>query len=197
MTDSTLPGGSTGAPAPHEPLAVAQARARAWASLFEDGTRSGMRLGRYVLLEELGAGAMGLVYAAYDPDLDRKVAIKVLRGLPSERDADEAARLVLEARALAKLSHPNVVAVHDVGLVEPEGAEADPTGLLRLPFAQAKALTVSAFERRYVTATLERTGNNISAAALAAGMDRSNFRRLMKELQIAPRRDEERAEEAG
>jgi eukaryotic-like serine/threonine-protein kinase len=106
---------------PLRPLALVQARARAWAALFEGKTRSGVRLGRYVLLDELGAGAMGLVYAAYDPELDRKVAVKVLRGLPVERDRGDAARLVREARALARLSHPNVVAVYDVGLVEPEG----------------------------------------------------------------------------
>ncbi len=55
------------------------------------------------------------------------------------------------------------------------------TTLSHLPFAQAKALTVSAFENRYVTSLLERCGHNVSHAALAAGMDRSNFRRLMKE----------------
>lgn len=77
----------------------------------------GTRVGRYMLLERLGAGAMGVVFAAYDPELDRKVAVKVLRGdasvEPAQAPSD--ARLVQEARAMAQLAHPNVVAVHDVG----------------------------------------------------------------------------------
>jgi eukaryotic-like serine/threonine-protein kinase len=77
-------------------------------------------LGRYVLLERLGAGAMGVVYAAHDPQLDRRVAVKLLHG--TELDVPRAQRRLLrEARALAKLSHPNVVAVHDVDSVEIEG----------------------------------------------------------------------------
>lgn len=77
----------------------------------------GTRVGRYLLLERLGAGAMGVVFAAHDPELDRKVAVKVLRGdagvEPAQTPPDE--RLVREARAMARLAHPNVVAVHDVG----------------------------------------------------------------------------------
>jgi len=67
---------------------------------------------RYVLLREIGSGGMGTVYAAYDPVLDRKVALKLLRRSGS---ADSQARLVREARALARVSSPNVVAVHDAG----------------------------------------------------------------------------------
>jgi len=70
------------------------------------------RLGRYQLEELLGSGAMGLVFAAFDAALQRRVAIKVLRRSPTAADA---ARLVAEAQALARLSHPNVVTVHDVG----------------------------------------------------------------------------------
>ncbi len=70
----------------------------------------GQQLGRYVLLAHLGAGGMGVVYAAYDPELDRRVALKLLR-----RGDAAGARLRDEARAIAKLAHPNVVAVHDVG----------------------------------------------------------------------------------
>ncbi|MCA9716826.1 MAG: serine/threonine protein kinase, partial [Myxococcales bacterium] len=73
-------------------------------------------VGRYVVLSRVGAGAMGLVYAAYDPDLDRKVALKLLKRRAGA-DADAAqARLQREALALAKLNHPNVVSVHDVGV---------------------------------------------------------------------------------
>ncbi|HEY8075204.1 MAG TPA: serine/threonine-protein kinase [Labilithrix sp.] len=74
----------------------------------------GTALGRYTILELRGAGGMGVVYGAYDPKLDRRVALKLLRA--SGEDGDRAgARLLREAQALAKLSHPNVVAVHDSG----------------------------------------------------------------------------------
>jgi eukaryotic-like serine/threonine-protein kinase len=76
----------------------------------------GAMLGRYIVLETLGRGGMGIVYAAYDPELDRKVALKLL--LPGyDRGASARARLLREAQAIARLSHPNVVAVHDVGTV--------------------------------------------------------------------------------
>jgi tetratricopeptide (TPR) repeat protein/predicted Ser/Thr protein kinase len=75
----------------------------------------GTALGRYTVLEPVGRGGMGTVYAAYDPQLDRKVAIKVLRprGGRPPRPRDRA-RLLREAQAMARLSHPNVIAVHDV-----------------------------------------------------------------------------------
>ncbi len=73
----------------------------------------GSRLGRYLLLEVLGVGGMSVVYSAYDPKLDRRVAIKVMRtSLWNEHGCYRALR---EAQALAKLAHPNVVAVYDVG----------------------------------------------------------------------------------
>ncbi|MCB9561644.1 MAG: serine/threonine protein kinase [Kofleriaceae bacterium] len=74
----------------------------------------GARLGRYVVGERLGSGAMGVVYAAWDPHLDRRVALKVLR---DDGDAADAARprLQREAQAMAKLADPHVVAVHEVG----------------------------------------------------------------------------------
>ncbi|HMF41396.1 MAG TPA: bifunctional serine/threonine-protein kinase/formylglycine-generating enzyme family protein [Polyangia bacterium] len=74
-------------------------------------------LGRYVVLKQLGAGAMGVVYAAYDPELDRKIAIKILRPEQGKGDSTRhRERLVREAKAMAKLSHPNVGAIHDVGV---------------------------------------------------------------------------------
>jgi serine/threonine-protein kinase len=69
------------------------------------------KLGRFVILSRAGVGAMGQVYAAYDPKLDRKIALKVIltKGSESQR-----AYLRREAKALAQLSHPNVVTVHEV-----------------------------------------------------------------------------------
>ncbi|HVR64676.1 MAG TPA: serine/threonine-protein kinase [Polyangia bacterium] len=79
--------------------------------------RRGVTIGRYVVLGLVGRGAMGDVYSAYDPDLDRKVAIKLLRVKKggSTGGLDGKTRLLREAQATARLSHPNVVVVHDVG----------------------------------------------------------------------------------
>ncbi len=74
----------------------------------------GATLSRYVVRGRIGHGSMGVVYAAYDPELDRQVALKLLR--PEGRHVEELRRRLLrEAQAMARLSHPNVVAVHDVG----------------------------------------------------------------------------------
>jgi len=76
-------------------------------------------LGRYVILKRIGLGSMGVVFAAYDARLDRKVALKLLRrGRWSAADrSDGEARLLREAQALGRVSHPNIVVVHDVGTV--------------------------------------------------------------------------------
>src|SRR5262245_14274706 len=75
----------------------------------------GNMIGRFVVLGTLGTGGMGVVLSAYDPVLERKVAIKQLRG---ERWAGAATwgrvRLMSEAQTMARLSHPNVVAVHEI-----------------------------------------------------------------------------------
>jgi tetratricopeptide (TPR) repeat protein len=78
----------------------------------------GSAVGRYVVLETIGAGGMGVVYAAFDPELDRRVALKRMRADRSAAESlsDGRSRLLREAQAMAKLSHPNVVAVHDVGV---------------------------------------------------------------------------------
>jgi predicted Ser/Thr protein kinase len=73
----------------------------------------GATLGRYRLERELGAGAMGVVHAAFDPDLERRIALKVLKGATAAAEARD--RLLREARAMARLSHPNVVTVYEVG----------------------------------------------------------------------------------
>ncbi|MBL9102886.1 MAG: protein kinase [Myxococcales bacterium] len=75
-------------------------------------------IGRFVVLRELGRGAMGVVFAAYDEELDRKVAIKLLHAVRGDDTSMGRAMLLREAQALARLSHPNVVAVHEVGTIE-------------------------------------------------------------------------------
>jgi len=88
--------------------ATAPSAAPAW-------TRGGS-IDRFVILERIGAGGMGVVLAAYDPDLDRRVALKILK--PHLRDARASLRLQREAQAMARLAHPNVVTIFDVGLVD-------------------------------------------------------------------------------
>ncbi len=72
---------------------------------------TGATVGRYRLERELGVGGMGVVHVAFDPDLERRVALKLLRAA----GGDAAKRLQREARAMARLTHPNVVTVHEVG----------------------------------------------------------------------------------
>ncbi|MCY1057007.1 serine/threonine-protein kinase [Nannocystis sp. SCPEA4] len=91
------------------------------ATLAADGSASPRpreqptRIGRFTVLRELGSGGMGVVYAAYDEQLDRKLAIKLLHGDPDHDASQGHARLLREAQALARLSHPNVVAIYEVG----------------------------------------------------------------------------------
>ncbi|MES1208246.1 MAG: serine/threonine-protein kinase, partial [Pseudomonadota bacterium] len=77
----------------------------------------GSAIGRYVVLGLVGRGGMGEVYAAYDPELDRKVAVKLLRVKPGNGVSllEGRQRTLREAQAIARLSHPNVVVVYDVG----------------------------------------------------------------------------------
>jgi eukaryotic-like serine/threonine-protein kinase len=98
--ESSLPGGRSASQAEATPDAIRDALPR------------GTVVQRYVVVDVLGAGAMGVVYAAYDRDLDRKIALKLVR---DPRWKSSHRRLVREAQALAQLSHPNVVAVFDVG----------------------------------------------------------------------------------
>ena len=109
-----------------EAITDAQSLAATVAAMTEGGGEVGgeapalpptSRVGRYLVLGTLGEGGMGVVHAAYDPELDRKVALKVL--LPGRGGrAKGHERLLREAQSLARLSHPNVVAVHDVGTHE-------------------------------------------------------------------------------
>jgi predicted Ser/Thr protein kinase len=79
------------------------------------GLAPGTRLGRYLVAGELGSGGMGVVYDAYDPQLERRVALKLMRAHDATSDTE---RLIREARAMARLSHPNVAHVYDVGVLD-------------------------------------------------------------------------------
>jgi len=90
---------------------TAHVRAKLGARLFGAAAEP-LRVGRYSILRRVGAGAMGVVYAGYDETLDRRVAIKLV---PDTAQSGAPARVLREAQALGRLSHPNVVAVHEVG----------------------------------------------------------------------------------
>ncbi|MCB9717770.1 MAG: serine/threonine protein kinase [Myxococcales bacterium] len=102
---------------PSEGLEDARVRSVVAARLF-GGTREPLRIDRFTLIEPLGRGGMGEVWAAYDPRLDRKIAIKVLRPDYADRSSVASARLVREAQLAGRLSHPNLVSVFDVGVSE-------------------------------------------------------------------------------
>ncbi len=105
MTDHAGADGSTSRLAPNP--------TGAWSGLAR-----GTAIGRYTVLEPLGSGGMGEVYAAYDPELDRKIALKILHAGGGADDTRARGRLLREAKAIAKLRHPNVVVVHDAGTVD-------------------------------------------------------------------------------
>ncbi|NMO16197.1 tetratricopeptide repeat protein [Pyxidicoccus fallax] len=103
----------TGGPPPRNPGSPARRRNT---GVHEQGPLArGTHVERYVILKPVGQGGMGMVYAAYDPDLDRKVALKLLHPDLAGPEEQGRARLLREAQAMARVSHPNVITVHDVG----------------------------------------------------------------------------------
>ena len=97
-----------------EDLALTETAAASPTALRQSNTELASQLGKFRIQSLLGAGGMGQVYEAFDPELERRVAVKVLLDTGSEEGR---ARLLREARAMAKLSHPNVITVFEVGTV--------------------------------------------------------------------------------
>ena len=131
-----------------------------------------VEIGRFVLLGELGAGGMGRVYLAYDPALERKVAIKLIRTDATSDPQRRSARLVQEAKALARLEHPNVVAVHEAGEYE---------GSVFIVTAYVEGVTLSSWLRseprdwEQMREMLSQAGRGL-AAAHAAGLVHRDFK---------------------
>src|SRR5688572_13873792 len=106
---------------PDEPRVREAVIGRLFGAAPESGTP--IKVDRYVLAQRVGTGGLGAVYEAWDPALGRKVAVKLLR---SHGSAVAHNRLLREARAIARISHPNVVAVHDVGTYDAETIGGEP-----------------------------------------------------------------------
>ena len=139
----------------------------------------GATVGRYVILNLVGRGGMGEVYAAYDPQLDRRVALKLLHQTAGRGSSVRIARerLLREAKAIARLSHPNVVVVHDAGAIE------DPVQgervFLAMEFIEGETLAswLAAAPRswRQIREVFVAAGEGL-AAAHAAGLVHRDFK---------------------
>jgi tetratricopeptide (TPR) repeat protein len=139
-----------------------------------DTTDVGQRIGRFVPIECIGKGGMGVVWSAYDPELDRKVAIKLIAGDAhgaGTRGVHAATRMLREARALAKLTDPNVVAVYDVGT-------QDDALYIAMEFVEGETLDrrlATQMPWRDVLAIFVAAGRGL-AAAHAAGLVHRDFK---------------------
>ncbi|PRQ09899.1 serine/threonine-protein kinase [Enhygromyxa salina] len=127
------------------------------------------RLNHYVLLSKLGQGGMGVVYAAYDERLDRKVAIKLLR---SEGEPKAKRRLVREAQSMARLAHPNVVQIYEIG-------EADQRVFIVMEFVKGATLqrwlAAQPRSQRDILEVFHAAGKGL-AAAHAQGLVHRDFK---------------------
>ncbi|MDC0717761.1 serine/threonine-protein kinase [Nannocystis bainbridge] len=131
-----------------------------------------IKIGRFTVLDRLGEGGMGVVYTAYDDKLERKVAVKVLRGETTRVDETGRHRLMREAQAMARLSHPNIVTVHEVGDFEDQVFVA-------MEFVRGMSLDAWMRRRdrswREVLAVFVRAGRGLQAAH-AAGIIHRDFK---------------------
>jgi serine/threonine-protein kinase len=134
--------------------------------------RPGTTIDRYTILKLVGRGGMGEVYAAFDSRLDRRVALKILHAEGAARDRHAQDRLLREAQAIAKLSHPNVVVVHDVGIF-------DSRVFVAMEFVEGQTLAMWLIERprtwQKILATFIQAAHGLSAAH-AAGLVHRDFK---------------------
>jgi tetratricopeptide (TPR) repeat protein len=132
----------------------------------------GSLVGRYVVLDVVGQGGVGVVYRAYDPKLDRRVALKLLRAQVTMDHPDVQRRLLREAQTMARLSHPHVLPVYDVGSF---GTQL----FFAMEFVMGKTLRTWRLEAKRtvpeVVAMFERAGSGL-AAAHEAGIVHRDFK---------------------
>ncbi|MBX7079240.1 MAG: protein kinase [Nannocystaceae bacterium] len=152
-----------------------QAAARVRAALL-GGVREHPRLSRYRLERPLGSGAMGEVWLAQDPELSREVAIKIVRASQGPRGQSLRERLVREAQSLARLSHPNVVQIFDVGTYR--SAQGEPSVFLVMELVDGETLAQWLTRPRPWRAVLEayRQAGAGLAAAHAVGLVHRDFK---------------------
>jgi len=149
---------------PGRPMAAALARARFMGTLFGDAGIVG-GFGRFRVIGRLGGGGMGVVYEAYDPDLARGVALKLVEVTDKDRGT-----ALAEAKALARLSHPNVVPIYDVGL-EREGVYL----VMELVRGQTLRAWAPGRSLREILEVYQQAGRAL-AAAHAAGLVHRDFK---------------------
>jgi tetratricopeptide (TPR) repeat protein/predicted Ser/Thr protein kinase len=149
-------------------------------ALFGGDGAAPTRIGRFTLEKPLGAGGMGVVYAALDEQLDRRVALKLVR---TRGDGEERARLLREAQALARLSHPNVVTVFEAGFHDDKLFVA-----MELVHGQTLAAWRSEAPRssREAVAVYLQAGRGL-AAAHAAGLVHRDFKPQNAMIDVAGR----------
>jgi predicted Ser/Thr protein kinase len=140
------------------------------ASAAEAPTRLPAQIGRHRVDRVLGAGGMGVVYAAYDADLERMVAIKVLRG-GAGASAEGRARFLREARAMARVAHRNVITVHEVGT----DGDVDFVAMELIEGASLAEWLEAPRRRDEVLAVFRQAGEGL-AAAHAAGLVHRDFK---------------------
>ncbi|HWB75940.1 MAG TPA: serine/threonine-protein kinase [Nannocystaceae bacterium] len=163
--DDTLSGADT--PGPYDP-----AREQPAVRPLRKNPARGDSIGRYLVLRAIGSGATGSVYAAWDPELDRRLAVKLLHPGEGKADDDRRALLLREAKALARLDHPNIISIHDVG-------EHDGRVFLAMDFIDGE--TLARWQTRLrpgwerVLGTYAQAGRGL-AAVHAAGIVHRDFK---------------------
>lgn len=139
----------------------------------------GTRIGPYVVIDRLGAGGMGQVFLASDTRLDRRVALKCLTA--SSSDIDVRARLLDEARASARISHPNIATVHDV-------VEHDDRAFIVMEYVEGESLAALLRRERLRAERLVAIGRQL-ASALAAAHAKGIVHRDLKPANVQVARD--------
>ncbi|MEQ1910281.1 MAG: serine/threonine-protein kinase, partial [Vicinamibacterales bacterium] len=134
----------------------------------------GARLGPYEILSAVGSGGMGAVYRAHDARLGRDVAIKVLHA-DVVADAERLRRFEQEARAVASLNHPNILALHDIGHAQPAAGEGQESG----PYIVSELLEGETLRSRLAAGPLSARKAVEYAVQIARGLAAAHEKQLV------------------